>query len=140
MITRHYICDNCQEEFVVQESIKKAPRKKCPSCRKMKLYQDLTGGQSPIIVREPTTLGQQAERNTKAMGKWGLEAQRRKDKQKYQERKLNSLKKLGKIPEDATEIEGHGPWYNPDGVNLSKKLKDIDTNEKATKYILEGKK
>lgn len=140
MITRYYICDNCDHQFIAEESIKKTPRKKCPECNKMKLYQDLTGGQPPIITREPTTVIQQAERNTKAMGKWALEEQRRKDKARMQKGKLEYMKKTGMVNEDATEIPEHKPWYNADGKNLSKELKSkIKTNKDATKYILEGK-
>lgn len=140
MVTRHYICDNCNEEFILQESIKKTPRKKCPHCGKMKLYQDLTGSQVPIITREPTTVIQQAERNTKAMGKWALEEQRRKDKARLQKGKLEYLKRTGAVKEDATELPTNKTWYNPDGKDLSKELKSKIKNKKdATKYIIEGK-
>jgi DNA-directed RNA polymerase subunit RPC12/RpoP len=137
-VSRHYICDHCNHTFIAEESIKKTPRKKCPKCHKLALYQDLTGAQPPIITQEPTTLGQQAERNSKAMGKWGLEAQERKDKEEYNKRKNAYLKKQGV---DQTVEEIKKTWYNPEGKNLKAELKDvIKDEEKTKKYILTGEK
>jgi hypothetical protein len=31
------------------------------------------------------------------------------------------------------------PWYNPEGKDLKQELKNLDTPEKQTKYIIEGK-
>ena len=139
-VSRHYICDKCDHEFLAQESIKKAPRRKCPACNKMSLCQNLTGGQPPIVKREATTIGQLAERNSKAMGKFGVAEQTRKDKEQYSKRKNEYLKKQG-INQTVEEIKAEKTWYNPDGKDLKKDLKDVVASpDKAKKYILTGEK
>ena len=138
MITRHYICNHCGTQFTHFESIYDTPQQQCPQCMNLGLFQDLTG-QIHIISKEPTTLGQQAERNAKSLGKYGLEKTRKRDKQAYNERKLQYLKSIKKLPEDATEIpELPKPWYNPEGANIQKELGNM-TKKDAQKYILEGK-
>uniref|UniRef100_A0A6M3IJG8 Uncharacterized protein n=1 Tax=viral metagenome TaxID=1070528 RepID=A0A6M3IJG8_9ZZZZ len=134
MITRHYICDNCSYSFIIQQSIHDGIKRRCPECYKMKLYQDLTG-QIHFVKKDATTIGQQMEHNSKQMGKFGVEEATRQDKEKFEQKKLEQLQK-----KDPRIKSLKKPWYNTEGKNLTKELKDIDSNEKATKYILEGEK
>lgn len=142
MIRRVYICDSCNHSLEVYQDLHDEKRlKKCPVCKKNKLYQDLTG-QYHCINQEPKTLGHQAARNTAAMGKYELQEKRAQDQSKYTERKLNYLKEQGVLPQDATSIpEGAKTWYNPEGKNLKKELKEVVKDRKKTKrYIEKGEK
>lgn len=116
MVTRYYICDECDYHFVTEQKIHAPLKKKCPECGKKKLYQDLTG-QHSFVYQEPKTLGHLAERNTERAGKYELEAERAKHK------KIKS--------------EGKPKWYNPDKVDLTKALGDL-TPEKQADYIMKG--
>jgi hypothetical protein len=96
-------------------------KKKCPECKKMQLYQDLSG-QHSFVYQDCKTLGHQAERNTERMGKYDLEMRRKRDS------KVEQAKKRSKKS-----------WYNPDGQDLKKDLSHLDSAEKKHKYIMEGK-
>lgn len=120
MVTRYYICDACGHHMVVEhDSIHEPLKKKCPECKKLKLYQDLTG-QHAFVYQEPKTLGHLAERNTERMGKYDLEMRRKKDEER------NKLKKKPST------------WYNKEGKDLKKELSHLTTREKKHKYIMEG--
>jgi hypothetical protein len=95
-------------------------KKKCPECKKMKLYQDLTG-QHSFVYQDCKTLGHQAQRNTERMGKYDLEERRRKDEER------DKLKKRKPT------------WYNSEGKNLKKELAHLNTADKKHRYIMEGK-
>lgn len=113
MVNRYYICDSCDYIFMVPQPMHEALLKKCPRCKKHQLYQDLTNIHT-FVYQEPKTLGHQADRNTDRMSKYELETKTKKKKRK------------------------NAPWYNPEGKDLSKELKDVDTKEKAQKYIMGG--
>ena len=119
MITRYYICDNCDHHMVVEQPMDEPLKKKCPECKKHKLYQDLSG-QHSFVYQDPKTLGHLASRNTKRMGKYDLEMRRKKDEER------NKLKK--RKPK----------WYNKEGENLPQKLSHLTTPEKKHRYIMEG--
>jgi len=116
-MNRYYICDNCDHEFVAQQSMDEPFKKKCPECGKMKLYQDLTG-QHSFVYQEPTTLGHQAQRNTERMGKYDLE-QKRKEHARGERQK-------------------QGTWYNKEGRDLKQALSNLTTADKKHRYIMEG--
>jgi len=69
MITYEYKCDTCSHEIEILQSIKDKPLKQCPACCQYTLNRVIYGGTLAVVVQEPTTLGQQAERNTKKFGK-----------------------------------------------------------------------
>ena len=95
MINRYYICDNCDYHLVVRQELHDDTRlKKCPSCNKNKLYQDLTG-QHTFIYQEPTTVGHLAHRNSERAGKYELESKRKEAKKSHDQYKLEKLKKQG---------------------------------------------
>lgn len=119
MISRYYICDVCDYHFMISQDRDAPLKKKCPECKKNKLYQDLTG-QHTMVYQEPKTLGHLADRKTERMGKYELESKR------SEHRKLKS--------------KGKPTWYNPDAKNLPKTLADLDTVKKKQKYIMTGEK
>lgn len=118
MINRAYICDSCSYYFEVRQDMDAPLKKKCPECGKMELYQDLTG-QYTFVYQDPKTLGHQAERNEQRMGKYLLEEKRKNDQKPKKNKSV--------------------PWYNKDGVDLTKSLSHLNTPEKQKKYIMEGK-
>jgi len=114
-INRYYVCDHCDYSFMIQQDRDAPLKKKCPACGKRKLYQDLAG-QHSFVYQDCKTLGHQAERNTERMGKYALEDKRNKHK---------------KIKKDKPK-----PWYNSEGVDLTKKLSHLDTETKRTNYVM----
>lgn len=137
-VNRYYICDNCDHSFVVKQEMNENLKKRCPNCKKHKLYQDLTG-QHVNVIGEPTSLQQLADRNTKEMGKYQLETEREKQAKQRYGAKLQMLKEQGMVSHDATEIPtAPKTWYNAEGKNLAKSLDHLDTPEKQKKYIMEG--
>lgn len=69
MITYEYRCSTCQHQFEHRASIKDAPLKHCHCCQQYTLERIIFGGSDAIVRQEATTLGQQAARNSKKMGK-----------------------------------------------------------------------
>lgn len=117
MVNRYYICDNCNNRFILKQHINDPVRKKCFDCGKMALYQDLTG-QHTFVYQEPTTFGHAAERNTERAGPYELEHAR------------------SKMPSKKPRPDP--PWYNSEGKNLTKELAHLDTEEKQQNYIMKG--
>ena len=140
MPTYEYQCDNCDHNFEIQQGMEDKPKKRCPQCHKMKLYR-VVSLLYVSVKQEPKTLGHAAQRNTEEMGKYELQAKRQQMKMSKDKPKLESLKKRGILPQNATELpERQKPWYNPEGTDLTKELKTVNTPEKKKEYILEGKK
>lgn len=146
MITRYYVCDNCSNLLVVQQELHDEHRyKRCPKCKKHKLYQDLTG-QHTFVYQEPKTIGHLANRNSERAGKYELEAELRRQKLAKEKPQLDNLKKAGIVKESAEELPSKKNWINPEGVDLKKKLAPIlnEPNVKLKKqkikdYIVKGK-
>jgi putative FmdB family regulatory protein len=44
-----YVCKACEEEFVFEHSVKRKPRKKCPSCKKMQLRRQISSASAVIL-------------------------------------------------------------------------------------------
>lgn len=49
MPTYDYVCDSCQHEFELFQSIVDPPRKKCPECGRMKLRRLIGAGAALIF-------------------------------------------------------------------------------------------
>ena len=118
MVTRYYICDHCGYSFEIQQNMHDRLKRKCPSCKSVSLYQDLSG-QHTFVYQDPKTLGHLADRNTERSGKYELEAKRE------DHAKVNKIKR-----------EKNKTWYNPDGKNLKNEMSKLDTAEKKHKYIM----
>lgn len=142
MIRRVYICDSCDYAFEVYQELHDEKRlKRCPCCKKHKLYQDLTG-QHTFVYGEPKTIEHQADRNSKEMGKYHLQEKTAKDRAEIDKRKLDYMKQQGMVSQNTESLKDlNKTWYNPEGKNLKKELSEVTKNKKkARKYILEGKK
>lgn len=79
MPNREYICDNCDHSYETWQPLHEKLHKKCPKCKKNKLYQNLLGIMGN--VNEPKTLGQLADLNTKKLGAYGLQERERREKE-----------------------------------------------------------
>jgi putative FmdB family regulatory protein len=134
-----YECNNCGHTLEVKQSYQDTPKKKCPECKKYKLRRVISLIYA-AVKGTATTVKQQAERNTAEMGKYELQERRQQHEKEKQQAKLQSLKTAGVVPETTTEIPSKKSWYNPEGKDLGKELKDINTVEKTKKYIIEGEK
>jgi putative FmdB family regulatory protein len=124
-----YKCDSCDHEFEIIQGYQDKRKKKCPVCKKNTLRQVFC---APYITGEIKSMGSLAEKNTREMGKYGLEERYRKDAIERDAVKLESLKQAGVIKHDATEL--------PKTENTLKKLKNVlPSKAKTKKYIEEGK-
>lgn len=143
LIIRHYICDNCGYVLKKEQDRDDPKRyKKCPQCKKNALYQDLSGVY--VGVREVKTVGQIAERNTKKLGKYGLQAKEEQEK-KRQEQIYNSHKERLEKAFPNAKVPGFNEKSPiPDTPSdVKKAIESQPTKEKreerVNKYILEGK-
>lgn len=99
MPTYHYKCCECKEEFETFHSIKEPLKKSCPFCELEGLSVVLDG--PPVIInKEVKTIGQLAEKNSKALGRYGLEEKMATDgtleriKKRSHREELNKISKL----------------------------------------------
>lgn len=140
---RYYICEFCDHNVQKEQKPDDPKRyKKCPSCKKNGLYQDLSGVYCG--VREVKTLGQVMERNTKKLGTYGLQAKEQEEKERQKqifESKQEKLKKAfpkAKLPKYGEK----DPIPTTPGY-VKKAIESQPTEkkraERAKKYILEGK-
>lgn len=125
MPTYDYRCNACGHEFELYQSFADKVKRTCPECKKKSLERLIGCGIAAFCQQEPTTLGQQGERNAKAAGKAKMEEaaeKRAEDKKKAQQL-------LGKD-------KGKTPWWREkDGKPLDlKKVKNVK------KYIETGEK
>jgi len=102
-----YGCNCCGFSWEdIQQSINDPPKKKCPRCKKMTLERVIFGGVEPFVRGDATTLGQLAERNSKKMGKSGVE-EREAIKQEQVNQGLKShreeIKRVGKMSDTQKE-------------------------------------
>lgn len=102
-----YGCRHCGFQWKdVQQSINDAPKKKCPKCEHMTLSRIIFGGIEPFVRGEATTLGQLAEKNSKRMGKYGVE-EREIAKQQQVDQGLKShrdeIRQIGKMSKNQQE-------------------------------------
>lgn len=141
MITRYYICDNCGHELSVRQNLHDEKRlKRCPKCKKHALYQDLSG-QHTHVYQEPKTLGHLASRNTERFGKYELESKQNELQINREKAKVEAGKQMGILPENATKLPDRKSFYNPEGKDLKKELKDVIKSPKKIKdYIIKGEK
>lgn len=133
MVTRGYICDDCDYTFEVEQPLHEEKLKICPSCKASSLYQDLRGQYHSMI--NTNTIGQLAERNTKKMGQYEL--QMREEKLRVEKLKKNQekLRKVGvDLPLEKCE---HKPWYGTLDKPTANKLNKM-TPEQKVKYIKDG--
>lgn len=139
MPTYMYKCDSCSHELEIFQHMSEFKElKKCPQCHKNELYQVISV--YGCVKQEPKTLIQQAELNTKKLGKYGLEEKRRKDKLENEIRRKKPLIEKGLIPEDSIGKEKPKMWYGELDKNKEKEIfSGKDSKKKIKKYIKDGK-
>lgn len=114
------------------------PKKRCPSCKKNKLFRVVTGGIAGFVKGSPTTVGQQAELNLKKMGK---EQAQKKAEEIREDKKESRLK----LPGGAKKVERPKelPWWRSgevSGFPRDAKPLDLKKVQDVKRYIREGKK
>lgn len=134
MLSYSYECSSCLSQFEVEQSIKDKPYTKCPVCETETLERVILEAPLFFIEREPTTVGQQAERNGKRMGRYGLEEARRKQAEDMKNSRDEARKELAKkLPNGWKLMEDRkGPKINP------KLMENINNPEKVKRYIETG--
>lgn len=128
MPTYDYKCDACSHTFEKWQSFKEDVLKDCPECKTDNLRR-LFGMPFIYTKREPTTLIQQAEKNSKKFGREECEERELKAEEKVNEYK----KSKGITPKNDVQT----PWWRngviPDLVESSTPIKQ----EQAEKYTNE---
>jgi putative FmdB family regulatory protein len=129
-----YICDGCELELEVKQGFHDKPLKKCPECKKMKLQRVIC---IPYVrvIKDPTTVGQLAERNTKKMGKYEFEA-REKDRKEF---KKKGKEEMSKLPGSPIKKSTDAPWYRRGTTGPDMSLNNL-TPEQKERYIITGEK
>ena len=134
----NYECGNeeCQFLFEVEQSaVDKKRLKKCPMCKKYALERILLEAPIGFVTQEPATILQQAERNTKKLGKYELESMRTMETQKQLANKQGCRDAVrdkygGSVPDASFDR----PWYGKLPDNMGGK-----DQKRTHKYIMEGK-
>ena len=128
MLSYDYECASCYLIFEVQQGIKEKPLTKCPHCDGT-IERVLLAAPFGFVKGEPRTIGQLADRNTKKMGKYELEAKKKAHKDAKEAAKLEALKR--KMPEGSKIIKE--PWYGSAPQKLAKA-----TEAQKQRYIRTG--
>ena len=115
-----YICDACSHTLEQLEKFEQSRKKKCPVCKKYKLYVDCSGV-GAAIYSTPQTLGHQASRNTERMGTW----ERQEKQQKLAEKHTRTKKKPKPFWRDTDK-----PDMSLAKLTPAQKKKYIQTGEK----------
>jgi len=83
-----YECSNCKHFMEdVYQSIKEDALTECPKCKKQSLERILTGGIYGQVYQEPTTIGQQADKNWRNKGHYERSNAMAKEDQKAREKR-----------------------------------------------------
>lgn len=136
MIKRYYICDNCDHSFDTYQPMGEKLKKRCPNCKKNKLYQDLSGLYTS--VKQCNTIGSLAEENTRKLGKYGLEEKEAKAKEKDDQIMKNKRDRLRASGLKVLEPNESSPKLSKE--NYKKIIKNGQLDKKAAiKYIKDGK-
>lgn len=79
MPTYDFECSECGHRDEVIQSMSADSFRKCPACNVNKAFKIVVLTPPNTFVKEVKTVAQQAEKNTKSMGKYELEERRLKD-------------------------------------------------------------
>lgn len=97
MVTYEYKCTICQHQFEHRKSIKDKHLEICPACNQFSLETVIAGGIHASVERDVTTLGQQAEKNSKKLGKYKVEELDSQKTDWNRDEKYEKQKKIEKI-------------------------------------------
>jgi hypothetical protein len=102
----------------VEQSISDKPKKTCPSCGKRKLKRVLYGGIHCSVSKEPSTVGQLADKNAKKAGR----------------------QKMSEIKAKARENRPSPDESLPSHCAATEREITMMTDKQKVRYIMEGKK
>lgn len=124
--------------YTVKQSIKDDPLVECEFCNEHSIQRVIHSPDVLVKVSDPKTLGLLADRNSKKLGKFGVEDKTKEIKDEYIDRKN---KYVGKLPDGAKskETESYTPPWRPNTTGPDLSLSKLTPKQKE-KYIFEGKK
>jgi putative FmdB family regulatory protein len=138
MLSYNYECTNeeCGAEFVHHKRISEPHLTVCPICSGT-LQSIITSAPFMFMSREPTTIKQLAEHNSKKMGKYKVEDKERaitQERESSREARRQHLE--ANLPPGVQLVKNqeHKPWYG----KLDKKI-DLKSPTQVEKYIKDGK-
>ena len=88
-------CGFCQQD--AYQSMNDKPYTKCPKCTKQTFERMISGGLSPFVIQEPSTIGQLADKNTKDNRSQLDEAAAKKRETEPQQPDVSYRKKINKM-------------------------------------------
>lgn len=135
--------EDCGFLFEVEQRVTANRMRKCPMCAKRSLERVMLSAPLGFVKDRVETIGQLAEKNTKAMGEEGLrrtmEHKKRQEEFAHKSR-MDNLR--AKMPAGA-KLLGIGntdkPWYGKLDKSTEKKINADPSGKRAHKYIMEGK-
>lgn len=98
-----YECSECKHFMEdVYQSIKDDALTKCPQCQKDTLERIVTGGIYGHVYQEPTTIGQQSDKNWRNKGHYERSnaLQKESDKNQARKEKRESMRAINKLSKD----------------------------------------
>ena len=129
MPTYEYVCDNCEHQFEIYQSIHDDSLTKCSECNKNKLRRIIFATFMFIKSKDGKhTLGSIAEENSKKMGKELVGI-----KKKERTKKVQSALKLPKGASRVDKSKMNKPWYR-----TGDKALDVTKIKNVKKFIEEG--
>lgn len=135
--------EDCGFLFEVEQRVTARVMRKCPMCCRRSLERVILSAPLCFVKNRVETVGQLAEKNSKAMGERGVRKamEHRKRQQEFaHQSRMDNLR--AKMPAGA-ELLGVGntdkPWYGKMEKTLEKKINSDSTGKAAHKYIMEGK-
>ena len=119
MVNYYYICQHCDHEMRnVMQSIKDKPKKVCPNCGKHKLKRVLYGCEFCSVSKNPSTIGQLADKNARKAGS----------------------QKMSEIVSRSEENKPSAEAPLPDYCTATDREIRAMTDQQRIRYIMEGKK
>lgn len=98
-----YECSECKYFMEdVYQSIKDDALTKCPQCQKETLERVITGGLYGHVYQEPTTIGQQSDKNWRNKGHYERSnaLQKESDRNQAKKEKRESMRAINKLSKD----------------------------------------
>lgn len=135
MPTYQFKCDGCGHGFEITESIKTfKPRKKCPQCKKNKLYQVFGVPFAIVNGSDRNTLGTLADRNVLKIGRDEISEREARREEELEQQRLNTP-----LPEGMSHAKRSADkaWWRKGKKKQNRKLGKM-TNKQKADYIFKG--
>ena len=137
MPTYNFVCETCESQWELTQSINDQLPDTCPQCGGTEedgVFHQIYSGENFCFCRqEPTTVGQQAEINARRVGKEQIELMAEKSKPANHKGEFSRKFKGG--TKTTERYKASRPWWRPH----SDKPLDVKKLKDPTKYILTGK-